>query len=334
MSAGYLRPSEWTDLDSAGNPEAVYIAGGTEVLPLMRAGVLQPEMLIDLSRVGDADIHVPRPGLLEIGALARLTDVARNPLVRSHAPAIADALRLGASAQIRNMATIGGNLLQRTRCGYFRDSAFPCNKRNLGSGCPAQQGLNRQHSLFGGSPHCVAAHPSDLAVVLMAMDATVWTRHPGGASCSISIHDLYRLPADRPDLDTSLLPGDVITHIHVPFVPAVRSTFLKVRERALFDFALVSVAISLRWEAKRIAEVRIALGGVAPRPWRLRDIERRLIGVTPTSARVRTAFATIEHHARPLQYNAFKIALAQNLAIRCLGNLARDRSVSATPKRR
>jgi xanthine dehydrogenase YagS FAD-binding subunit len=311
----------WSDLDAARDGEAVYIAGGTEVLPLIRAGILRPATLIDLSRLGNSNIAISRPGVLAIGAFARLNDVARHSLIHAHAPTIAQALQLGASAQIRNMATVGGNLLQRTRCGYFRDPDFPCNKRALGSGCPAIEGLNRHHALFGSSPQCVAVHASDLAVVLAAMDATVRTRQAGGEPRAVPINDLYVLPGDRPDLETTLLPGEVITQIDVPYAPSVRSRFVKVRERALFDFALVSAAIALRLVASRIAEVRIALGGVSARPWRLYDAEQALVGTVPTLGQFRAVFASCGKDAAPLSGNAFKLAIAENLATRCIWNL-------------
>jgi xanthine dehydrogenase YagS FAD-binding subunit len=292
---------------------AMFLAGGTDLMQLWKAGVTAPERVVDISRLPLAEVTVGADGVV-LGALARLSDVAAA--VARDAPLVADAILASASGQVRNMATVGGNLLQRTRCPYFRSDALACNKRRPGSGCGALGGENRMHALFGGSQACVATHPSDLAVALAALDAEVETLSPTGAR-RMALPDLYRLPGDAPEMDTTLAPGELITSVRVPRF-AGRTTYLKVRDRASFEFAVVSVAAGLRLEAGVVAEARLAAGGVAPVPWRLAAAEAALVG-RPADAAAFTDAATVAiAGARPLAHNAFKVELLRRAVVRAL----------------
>jgi xanthine dehydrogenase YagS FAD-binding subunit len=246
-------------------------------------------------------------------------------LIQQHAPAIREAILASASGQIRNMASIGGNLLQRTRCGYFRHEALPCNKRRPESGCPARNGENRHAAIFGSSAHCVAVHASDLAVALSALDAAVRLRAINGAGRTVPLQAFYTLPGDHPHVETVLAPREVLMGIEVPIARAgSMSKYLKVRDRASFDFALVSAAVCVVMSGVRIERIAIALGGVAPVPWRLHEVEARLHGEVLTSTAVEKAFAGFDREARPLGANAFKIELARSLATRTLLLSAQD----------
>ena len=305
----------------AQDSELAFIAGGTDLLGLVKDHVTLPERLLDINRLpGRAGIE-PRPdGGLRIGALARMSDVAAHVRVREQFPVIAEALLLAASGQLRNMASMGGNIMQRTRCAYFRDDdAPPCNKRDPGSGCAALHGLNRNHAIFGWSDACVATHPSDVAVAFAALDADVIVRGLTGER-SIPFADFHRLPGHAPERDNVLERGDLIVAIDVPARAEGRAShYLKVRDRQSYEFALVSVAAAITAEGRRLGSVRLAMGGVAHKPWRLTAAETALRGVAldDTDA-LRSAIATSFADARPLAHNAFKIELGQRAALRAL----------------
>lgn len=267
---------------SAAGPRHIarFLAGGTNVLDLIKENIVHPGVLVDLGRLPLAQIEALPDGSIHLGAMARNADTAEHPLVRERYPMLRAALLAAASPQIRNMATNGGNLLQRTRCYYFYDAGVPCNKREPGTGCPAASGLARQHAILGASEHCIATHPSDMAVALAALDATVHVESMRGTR-EIPFDELHRLPGDRPDIDTTLEPDELITHISLPPADAfaAHSTYLKVRERASYAFALVSVAAALDLEPGGvIRSARLALGGVAHKPWRDREAEALLVG--------------------------------------------------------
>src|SRR5947208_225858 len=305
----------------AQNAQFAFIAGGTDLIGLMKDRVTLPDHLLDINRLPDlAQIEALSDGGLRIGALARMSDVAANPDVRSRFPVIAESLLFAASGQLRNMATIGGNIMQRTRCAYFRDEDdLPCNKRRPGSGCSARYGLNRNHAIFGWSDDCVATHPSDLAVALAALDANVLVRGPGGKR-SIPFTEFHLLPGNTPERDNVLERGDLIVAIEVPQrIEGRASHYLKLRDRQSYEFALISTAAAVVADRRRIGSARIALGGVANKPWRLTAAESALRGVSldDTDA-LMTAIAASFTEARPLAHNAFKIELAQRVALRAL----------------
>jgi xanthine dehydrogenase YagS FAD-binding subunit len=298
-----------------------FIAGGTDLIGLMKDRVTLPERLLDINRLPDlAHIEALPDGGLRIGALARMSEVAADPHVRSRFPVIVESLLFAASGQLRNMATIGGNIMQRTRCPYFRDEDnLPCNKRRPGSGCSARFGLNRNQAIFGWSDDCVATHPSDLAVALAALDANVLVRGPGGER-SIGFTEFHLLPGHTPERDNVLERGDLIVAIEVPQrIEGRASHYLKLRDRQSYEFALVSTAAAVVADRRRIGSARIALGGVAHKPWRLTAAESALRGVSldDTDA-LMTAIAASFTEARPLAHNAFKIELAKRVALRAL----------------
>jgi xanthine dehydrogenase YagS FAD-binding subunit len=297
---------------------ATYLAGGTDFLQLWKAGLAAPETVIDISRLPLAAISYAG-NALSLGAVARLSDVSAHADVKLHHPLIAEAILASASGQVRNMATVGGNLLQRTRCPYFRSEGLACNKRAPGSGCGARYGENRHAVLFGASRGCVATHASDLAVALVALDAEIIVAGTTGER-RLTLQDLYPLPGATTAPDSSLADGEIITaiHIHAASAFAARSTYLKIRDRASFEFAVVSVAAALRIEDGIIAEARLAAGGVAPLPWRLHDSEAALIGHAPNEAAFVTAGELAIEGASPLEKNAFKIPLLRNAVIRAL----------------
>jgi xanthine dehydrogenase YagS FAD-binding subunit len=294
-----------------------YIAGGTTLIDLMREEVERPERLIDINALPLGGIHVDGADLV-IGALARMADVAAAPDVLRLQPLIAESLIEGASPQLRNMASIGGNLLQRVRCPYFRMLDASCNKRTPGSGCAAIDGLNAGHAILGTSDHCFATHPSDLAVALVALDATMRVRGPQGER-SFLVEKLYRLPGDTPHLEHTLLPGELIVEVRVPGGPhARRARYLKVRDRASYEFALVSTAAALHIEGGVIREVRLAAGGVGTRPWRLRACEDALIGNAPDRQAFEAAAQLAIQGARPLPGNHYKVELLPRTIVRAL----------------
>ena len=299
-------------------PNAVFVAGGTELLNWLKEGILGPDHLVDINALPLTHVIADADGL-RIGALARMSEVAAHEDVRREYPAMAESLELSASPQLRNMASMGGNLLQRTRCAYFRaDAEVPCNKRRANTGCSARHGENRLHALFGWSDACVATHPSDVAVVLAALDASVDTCGPDGPR-SIPILDLHRLPDDEPTRDTVLAAGELITQIRVPRSPVCASSrYVKIRERASYEFAVVSAAAAVELDGEIIRAVRLALGGVAHKPWRLRRSERALVGSRLDRAAILAAVDEDFMDARPLEQNAFKITLARRAAARAL----------------
>jgi xanthine dehydrogenase YagS FAD-binding subunit len=297
---------------------AKFIAGGSDLMQLMKDNVETPTKLVDLEGVGLSGIHVSASGL-RLEAMARMSDVAAHPEVRERWPVISQALLASASPQVRNMGTMGGNLLQRTRCGYFRDTGFACNKRAPGSGCPAIRGESRMLAILGGSEHCIASNPSDLAVALTALDAMLELRGADGAQRQVPITEFYRLPADTPHVETVLAPGEMITAITVPDSPAARrSYYLKVRDRTSFEFALVSAAVALETAGGAVRDVRVASGGVGTRPWRLPEVERALNGVTLDDAALREAAALAGGGAHPTRQNEFKLKLLQRTVLRAL----------------
>ncbi len=306
-------------LGGGGQAGAKYIAGGTDLMQLGKDNVEAPSQLIDLDGVVPATIAVTADGALHIGALARMADVANHPDVRNGWPAISEALLLSASPQVRNMGTIGGNLLQRTRCGYFRDTGFACNKRLPGSGCPAIAGESRHLGVAGVSDHCIATHPSDMPVALAAMDATLELHAPSGGVRIVPLTEFYRLPGDTPHIETNLVPGEIITAIIVPPSGSARkSRYVKVRDRATFEFAVVSAAVSLDVDNGIIREVRIACGGVAPKPWRLPQVEAALHGQPATEANFQAAADLAGQGTAATKDNAFKVKLMARAVLRGL----------------
>ena len=316
---------------AAQQPGAVFIGGGTNLLDLMKGGVARPLRLIDITHISGLDTVTTLPnGGIRIGALVRNSDAANHALVREQYPLLTQAFLAGASSQLRNMATVGGNLLQRTRCGYFYDTAFTqCNKRIPGSGCAALEGHNRTHAILGASPQCIAVNPSDMSVALAALDAVVRVSGPISGPAgerTIPFADFHRLPGDRPDIDTTLQAGELITAVDLP--PPLFSAnahYLKVRDRASYAFALVSVAAALQMDGGHVKTARIALGGVAHKPWRASAAEQMLNGQPLTQARLHEAAAAALRDARPQHENAFKVQLAQRAIVRAV-NLAAGRT--------
>ena len=301
---------------------ARYLGGGTNLVDLMRETVERPDALVDVTGLSDAIEDTPDGGLL-IAAAARNTAVAADRRVRTRYPVLARAILAGASAQIRNMATTGGNLLQRTRCTYFYDTAGSrCNKRDPGQGCDAIEGFNRIHAILGASARCVATHPSDMCVALAALDATVHLEGPGGAR-TVPFGDFHLLPGDTPAVETVLRPGELIAAVELPALPlAGNSTYRKVRDRASYAFALVSVAAALEVEGGTVKDVRLALGGVAHKPWRASTAEAALRGRPATAESFRAAAEAELAEARPLRDNGFKIELARRTIVAVLEELA------------
>jgi xanthine dehydrogenase YagS FAD-binding subunit len=303
------------------HPDGAFLAGGTTEVDLVRQNVLRPGLLVDINDLPLDRVEDRPDGGLRIGALARMSDVAQAAVVVARFPVISQALLLGASAQLRNMASMGGNLCQRVRCSYFRDAASPCNKRDPGSGCAALAGFNRGHAILGTSDKCIATHPSDVAVALVALDAVVHTRGPGGER-AIPIDDFFLLPGDTPEREHPLEHGELIVAIEVPATPAARrSTYLKFRDRESYEFALVSVAVAVRTEDGAIADVRLALGGVGTKPWRARRAERSLLGQPAGAASFGAAAREELAAAAPRPLNAFKVELAQRAIVRALTTL-------------
>lgn len=303
---------------------AKFLGGGTNLVDLMRETVERPAALVDVSRL-QAGIHDLADGGLRIDGAARNTAIAEHRGVRERWPVLSRAILAGASAQIRNMATLGGNLLQRTRCTYFfDDEGSRCNKRSPGQGCDAIGGFNRNHAILGASPACVATHPSDMAVALSALDAVVRVSGSSGER-TLSLNDLHRLPGDRPDIETELAPGELITGVDLPALPLyARSTYRKVRDRSSYAFALVSVAAALELRDGVVGDVRIALGGVAHKPWRAWKAEAALRGGPATAGAFRAAIDAELADARPLEHNAFKVELARRTVVAVLEQLSGD----------
>ncbi|MBV8346934.1 MAG: xanthine dehydrogenase family protein subunit M [Mycolicibacterium sp.] len=306
---------------AAARPGAVFIAGGTTLIDLMRETVMRPTALVDINALPYRLVEL-QSSTLRIGSLARMSDVAAHPDVRREFPVIAQALELSASAQVRNMASIGGNLLQRPRCLYFRDVSADCNRRTPGSGCSAIGGLNRGHAILGGSQHCVAAHPSDLAVALTALDAVVVARSSRGGR-RIPIGQLFRQPGSTPDREHNLASDELIVAVEVPTGPEMRrSGYLKVRDRQSFEFALASAAVALDIRQGTIRTARVAVGGVATVPWRLPAVEQALQGHAPDPALWTKASSLAADGAKPLSGNAFKVELLKRTVERQLATVA------------
>ncbi len=301
-----------------GAPGSRFIAGGTNLVDNLRLEVERPNSVIDLNHVLSSDIHWDERGLL-LGALARNSDVAFNDVVRREFPVLSEAILAGASPQVRNLASTGGNLLQRTRCSYFRDAGVAaCNKRKPGSGCAALGGYSRMHAVLGVSDHCIAAHPSDMAVALLALDAVVHTRNAKGER-QLPLGELHSLPGASPDVETVLEPSEVITEVFVPASPrARRSAYLKVRDRDSFAFALASAAVALELDGNTIRSARVALGGVGTKPWRAADVEGALAGKPATPDTYRAAAAHAMNGAKTTSDNAFKLVLAPRVVARAL----------------
>jgi xanthine dehydrogenase YagS FAD-binding subunit len=322
---GYTRAATVEDAVAlaAHDPAAAFLAGGTTEVDLIRAGIARPDHLIDINDLPLTAVEELEDRGLHIGALARMSDVARTPVVRERYPAISRALLLGASEQLRNMASMGGNLRQRTRCAYLRDGVSPCNKREPGSGCAALDGLNRGHAILGTSERCIATHPSDVAVPLVALDAVVHTAGPDGGR-SIDIDDFFLLPGETPEVEHPLAHGELIVAIEVPPAPiARRSVYLKFRDRQSYEFALVSAAAALEIEDGLVTGARLALGGVATKPWRARRAEAALAGAPADAASFRRAAAAELEGAVVREHNAFKPELAIRAAVRALSEAAR-----------
>ncbi len=304
-----------------GDQGVAFIAGGTDLLGLIKDRASLPSHLLDINGLPGVDGIETRPdGSLRIGALARMSDVAAHPAVRQRYPVVSESLLFAASGQLRNMASIGGNIMQRTRCAYFRDGdGLPCNKRDPGSGCAALRGIHRTHAIFGWSESCVATHPSDLAVALAALDATVRVRGVRGDR-EIRFSEFHRLPESTPEKDNVLDRGDLIVAIDLPFVPEARAShYLKVRDRQSYEFALVSTAAAIATDGGAIRSARLAMGGVAHKPWRLLASEEALRGLQLDDAtRLRAAIVESFVDARPLAHNSFKVELAQRCVLRAL----------------
>ena len=304
---------------------AKYLGGGTNLVDLMRETIERPDAVIDVTGLSGQIEELADGGLL-IGAEARNTAVAEHRAVRTRYPALSRAILAGASAQIRNMATVGGNILQRTRCTYFYDDAARCNKRRPGQGCDAIDGLNRNHAILGASPACVATHPSDMSVALAALDAVVHLRGRDGER-TIPLVDLHRLPGGQPDVETILEPGELITAIALPASPVARnSTYRKVRDRASYAFALVSVAAAIEVEGGTVKDVRLALGGVAHKPWRAHRAEAALKGAPATEASFRAAAEAELSDAAPLRDNGYKVELAKRAMVAALVELTGEQA--------
>jgi len=303
---------------------AKFISGGTNLLDLMKLEIEQPTHLVDISRLPFRDIEELPDGGLRIGAQAANSDVAAHALVRAHYPVLSQALVSGASGQLRNKASIGGNLLQRTRCPYFYDTPSACNKRDPGSGCAAIGGINRIHAILGASDACIATHPSDMAVALAALDAKIELLRAGDATRTVAIGDFHRLPGDTPHIETVLEPGEMITAVILPPQPPGRQLYRKVRDRASYEFALVSVAVIVAAERATILAARVAFGGVAHKPWRSPEAEAALAGRPATMATYRAAAEAAMKDAVGRGHNDFKIDLAKRALCRTLAHAAEE----------
>ena len=313
-------PADATRL-AAVDPRARYLAGGTTLVDLMKLHVEQPTQLIDINALPLTDVTELSDGTIRVGAMVRNSDLAHNEIIRARYPVLSQALLAGASGQLRNMATTGGNLLQRTRCLYFRDTAMRCNKREPGSGCAAIDGANRGHAILGTSDACIATHPSDMAVALVALNARVRILGPSRERV-IPLTELHQLPGDHPEIETTLEHGELITAVEIPPLPfAVNSLYLKVRDRASFAFALASAAVALDVDAGTIRDARVALGGVGTKPWRSPEAEEMLRGRRAGVESYRAAAQAALEGAQPRRDNAFKVELARRTLVRALTRL-------------
>lgn len=327
----YVRPSTVAEAVAAWQPGAAWLGGGTNLVDLMKTGAATPDRLIDVTGLSElGGIELSADGSARIGALVRNADLAHDPAFARAYPMVAEALLAGASAQLRNAATVGGNLMQRTRCSYFALPFEPCNKRVPGSGCAALGGVNGTHAVLGWSEACIATNPSDFAVPLAALDAVVMVRGPEGGR-EIAMSEFHRLPGETPERDTALSPGELIVGLRLPAgSDAFRgnSRYLKLRDRTSYAFALVSAAAALRMDGGRITEARLALGSVAARPWRVADAEALMVGQAPSPELFARAAAVAMEGAKPSGDNAHKIELARRIAVRAL-----ERAAAGTPER-
>jgi len=317
----------------AANPAAKFIAGGTNLLDLMKEHVERPSQLIDISRLPLKRVEETTEGGVRIGALVPNSDLAYHPLIEARYPILSSAILAGASQQLRNMASVGGNLMQRTRCAYFYDTATPCNKREPDSGCSAIAGHNRTHAILGASESCIATYPSDMCVALAALEARVLVTGPSGER-GVPIADFHRLPGDTPHLDNNLAPAEIITAVELP--PRgfdAHYSYLKIRDRLSYAFALVSVAAVLELEGATITEARLTLGGVAHKPWRNTDAEAALRGQAANEASFARAADVLLRDARPHAHNAFKVELARRAIVRTLTQAARGTPQSQSNKK-
>ena len=305
------------------NPGAKFLAGGTNILDLMKEDVERPNELVDLTRLKLSEIKAAGGGV-SIGALAKNSDTANHPLIRQNYPLLTQAIVAGASGQLRNMATNGGNLMQRTRCQYFYDTAMPCNKREPGTGCGAREGLNRIHAIFGWSDKCVATYPGDMANALYALDAVVRVRGAQGRERTVPVTEFHRLPGDTPEKDNNLAHGELITAIELPKSSFARNSYyLKVRDRASYAFALVAVAAALDLDGGTVRQARVVLGGVAHKPWRSTEAEAALTGRTASEESFRWAAEAALKDAKPLAHNAYKVELGKRAVVRALMRASR-----------
>lgn len=326
-----MQPFQFTRSDDVGaairafGPSSQYLAGGTTLIDLMKLDVMRPMHLVDINALEQSDLGAIRlgPEGLRLGAMARMAGVADHPEIKRDFPVIAQSLQQAASAQLRNMASLGGNVLQRTRCTYFRDTSYTeCNKRNPGSGCAARDGVNRQHAVLGTSEHCIATYPGDFAQALIALDATVEIAGPRGVR-RMPFAELHRAPGDTPQIETTLAPGELITAFEVPATPwARRSLFLKIRDRQSYEFALAAAAVALDLDGDMVRAARIALGGVATKPWRAREAEAELQGKTLSDETAQAAAAAAFADAESREHNAFKIELGKRTLARALTQAA------------
>ena len=303
----------------ASMPHATFLAGGTTLIDLMKLNVETPTNVVDINHLPLTKIEPLPDGGVRIGALVRNSDLAHDETIKQNFPALSEALLSGASAQLRNMASTGGNLLQRTRCTYFRDAHSPCNKREPGSGCAALEGFNRSHAVLGTSDKCIATHPSDMCVAMVALDASIRTKTPDGHERSIPIGDFYVAYGDDPAKENVLAHGEIITAVDLPGSPrAKRSHYLKVRDRASYEFALASAAVAVELDGGVIKSARVALGGVATKPWRSHEAEAAIVGKTVSEGLFTAAAEAALAGAKPREFNAFKVELAKRTLVRSL----------------
>ena len=313
-----FRYSQAKTVEGAVRANGTFLAGGTTLVDLMKLNVLQPAAVVDINGLPLDRVEAAPGGGLKIGALVRNSDLAWNATVQAQYPVLSEALLSGASPQLRNMATTGGNLLQKTRCYYYRDTNYACNKRQPGSGCSAMDGFNRIHAVLGGSEHCVATHPSDMAVAMMSLEAVVHVDGPKGER-AIALDEFYLVPGSTPDKENVLAPGEIITHVTLPALASgTKSHYLKLRDRAQYEFALASAAVVIRVNGGRIERARIAFGGVGTKPWRSREAEKALEGQAASADVFRQAADAAMAGAKPLKYNGFKIELAKRALVRTL----------------
>jgi xanthine dehydrogenase YagS FAD-binding subunit len=306
----------------SGTPGAVFFAGGTTLVDLMKIDVLTPDTLVDVTRLPLGTIEFDERGV-HIGANVRNSELAWHPTIRERYPVLSEAILSGATTQIRNMATTAGNIMQRTRCPYFRDVHAACNKARPGSGCDAIEGFNRGHAILGSSAHCIAMNPSDMCTALAILDALVRTQRPNGSTRAIPFNEFHLLPGDTPERETVLEHGELITHVDLPDLPlARRSHYLKVRDRASYEFALTSAAVALDLDGGRIRTARVALGGVATKPWRCPEAEQVLEEQPATIDRFRAAAEAALAGAKAQRFNGFKIELAKRTLVRALSTVA------------